>query len=70
MPLTVFDVKGISADRRKRIEMAVEAAGRDLTPAHEAWIAADPRRGGFKVLITGPHGLERSIYLSWMKARP
>jgi len=22
-------------------------------------IAADPFRGGFKVLITGPHGLER-----------
>ena len=27
---------------------------------HEAWIAADPFRGGFKVLITGAHGLERT----------
>ena len=62
MPITVFDVKGISADRRKRIEVAVEAAGRDLLPPHEAWIAADPLRGGFKVLITGPHGLERSVH--------
>jgi hypothetical protein len=25
---------------------------------------ADPLRGGFKVLITGPHGLERSISLA------
>jgi hypothetical protein len=28
---------------------------------HEAWIGADPLRGGFKVLMTGPHGLERSV---------
>jgi hypothetical protein len=55
LPITVFDVKGIPATRRERIE----AAGRQLVAPHEAWIAADPRRGGFKVLLTGPHGLER-----------
>jgi hypothetical protein len=61
VPITVFDVKGISATRREAIESAVEAAGRHLAGPHEAWIAADPFRGGFRVLITGPHGLERSI---------
>ena len=60
MPITVFDSKGIRATRRERIEAAVVAAGRQLTAPHEAWIAADPFRGGFKVLITGPHGLERT----------
>jgi hypothetical protein len=30
-----------------------------LAVPHEAWIAADPR-GGFKVLISGPHGMERT----------
>ena len=56
----MFDAKGIPANRRERIEAAVVAAGRQLTAPHEAWIAADPFRGGFKVLITGPHGLERT----------
>ena len=60
MPITVLDTKGIPATRRERIEAAVVAAGRQLTAPHEAWIAADPFRGGFKVLITGPHGLERT----------
>jgi hypothetical protein len=27
----------------------------------EAWIAADPARGGLRVLITGPQGFERSV---------
>ncbi len=27
----------------------------------KAWIAADPFRGGFRILITGPHELERSV---------
>jgi hypothetical protein len=61
MPITVFDVKGIPSTRRDRIEAAVVAAGRNLSAPHEAWIAADPFRGGFKVFITGPHGLERSV---------
>jgi hypothetical protein len=61
VPITVFDVKGIAADRRDAIRAAVEAAGRRLSAPHEGWIAADPLRGGFKVLITGPHGLERSV---------
>ena len=64
MPITVFDMKGIPATRRERIEAAVTAAGRGLTGPHEAWIAADPFRGGFKVLITGPHGLERAVFFT------
>jgi len=61
VPITVFEVKGIPATRRERIEKAVEAAGRHLAAPHEAWIAADPFRGGFRVLITGPQGLEQSV---------
>ena len=61
MPLTVFDTKGITATRRERIEAAVEAGGRHVGAPYEAWIAADPFRGGVKVLITGPHGFERTV---------
>jgi hypothetical protein len=60
VPITVFDVKGIPATRRERIEAAVEAAGRYVATPHEAWIAADPLHGGYKVLITGPQGFERT----------
>jgi hypothetical protein len=28
---------------------------------HEPWIAADPFNGEFRVLITGPHGFERTV---------
>jgi hypothetical protein len=61
VPITVFDAKGIPATRRESIEAAVEAAGRNLNAPHEAWISADPFRGGFKVLVTGAQGLERSV---------
>jgi hypothetical protein len=61
MPLTVFDCKGISATRRERIEAAVEAAGQHLAQPYEGWIAADPFRGGVRVLITGPQGFERTV---------
>ena len=61
MPLTVFDIKGIPGHRRERIEAAVVAGGKHVSGPHEAWIAADPFRGGFKVLITGPHGFERTV---------
>ena len=61
MPLTVFDCKGIPATQRERIEAAVEAAGRHLTRPFEAWIAADPLRGGVRVMITGPEGFDRSV---------
>ena len=60
-PITVFDVKGIPASSRERIDAAIVAAERKPSGPHEAWIAADPLRGGFKVLVTGPHGLERSV---------
>ena len=61
MPLTVFDCKGISAARRERIEAAVEAAGKNVAHPYEGWIAADPFRGGVRLLITGPHGFERTV---------
>jgi hypothetical protein len=60
MPLTVFDTKGIPATPRESIEAAVIAGGKHLTEPYEAWIAADPFRGGVRVLITGPHGFERT----------
>jgi hypothetical protein len=61
MPLTVFQVKGVPGHRRERIETAVIAGGRHASGPPEAWIAADPFRGGVKVLITGPHGSERTL---------
>ena len=61
MPVTVFDIKGIPGHRRKRIEAAVVAGGKHVSGPHEAWIAADPFRGGVKVLITGPQGFERTV---------
>lgn len=42
-------------------KVAVVAGGRHATGPHEAWIAADPFNGGFRVLITGPHGFERTV---------
>src|SRR4051812_40267032 len=57
MPLTVFDVKGISAARRERIETAVEFGGKHVTAPHEAWIATD-QQGRVRVIITGPHGFQ------------
>jgi hypothetical protein len=61
MPLTVFQIKGVPGHRRERIEAAVVAGGRHASGPHEAWIAVDPFRGGVKVLITGPHGFERTV---------
>ena len=61
MPLTVFDIKGVPGTRRERIEATVVAGGRHTTGPHEAWIAPDPFNGGFRVLITGPHGFERTV---------
>jgi hypothetical protein len=61
MPITVFDIKGVPGTRRERIEAAVVAGGRHTRGPHEAWIAADPFKGGFRVLITGPQGFERTV---------
>ena len=61
MSLIVFDCKGIPATRRERIEAAVEAGGRHVKEQYEGWIAADPFRGGVRVLITGPQGFERTV---------
>jgi hypothetical protein len=61
MPITVFDIKGLPSHRRERIEAAVVAGGKHTKAPHEAWIAADPFKGGFRVLMTGPHGFERTV---------
>ena len=61
VPLTVFDCKGIPATRRERIEAAVTAGGKHLAEPYEAWITADPFRGGARVVITGPQGFERHV---------
>jgi hypothetical protein len=58
MPLIIFDCKGVPASRRERIETAVEVGGRHAKESFEGWIAA-LRRG--RVLITGPHGFERTV---------
>jgi hypothetical protein len=39
----------------------VEAGGKHIGAPYEAWIAADPRRGDVRVLLTGPHGFERAV---------
>lgn len=64
MPITVFDAKGIPGHRRERIEAAVVAGGKHVTGSYEAWLAADPFRGGLRLLITGPHGFERTVTLA------
>jgi hypothetical protein len=61
MPLTIFDIKDVPGNRRERIEAALVAGGRRVRGPHEAWIAADPFKGGFRVLITGPQGFERTV---------
>jgi hypothetical protein len=61
MPLTVFSVKGVPGNRRERIEAPVIAGGKHASGPHEAWIAADPFTGGFRVLIMGQHGFEGTV---------
>jgi hypothetical protein len=61
MPLLIFDCKGIPATRRERIETAVEAGSRHIKEPYERWIAADPFRGGVRLIITGPQGFERTV---------
>jgi hypothetical protein len=62
--LIVFGTKGIPATRRERVEAAVEAGGRPAKESYEGWIAADPFRGGVRVLITGPQGFERTVMIA------
>jgi hypothetical protein len=70
MPLTVFALKGIPGHRRERIEAAVVAGGRHASGPHEAWIAADQFNGGFRVLITGAYGFERTVSFAPMTTPP
>jgi hypothetical protein len=39
----------------------LSAAGRRIAQPYDGWIAADPSRGGVRVLITGPQGFERTV---------
>ena len=64
MPIIVFDVKGVPGHRRERIEAAVVSAGKNVSRSYEAWIAADPSKGGFRLLITGPQGFERTVTIA------
>ena len=64
MPITVFDIKGVPGHRRERIEAAVVALGKNARGPHEAWIAADPFKNGFRVLITGPQRSEHAVVLA------
>jgi hypothetical protein len=41
---------------RRRWSLTADTCG-----PHEAWIAADPFSGGFRLLIAGPHGVERTV---------
>jgi hypothetical protein len=61
MPLTIYDVKGVPGTRRERIETAVVAGVKHLCDPYEGWIAADPFRGGVRLLITGAHGFQRDV---------
>jgi hypothetical protein len=61
MPLTIFDVKGVPGNRRKRIETAVITGGKHVSEPYEGWIIADPLRGAVKVVITGAHGFQREV---------
>jgi hypothetical protein len=64
MPIAIFDVKGVPGHRRERIETAVVAGGKHASMSYEVWIAADPFKGGIRLLITGPHGFERTLSLA------
>jgi hypothetical protein len=59
-----FRDTGHPRPRRQPIEEAGIAGEKHTTGPHEAWVTADPFRGGFKVLITGPEGLERMLALT------
>jgi hypothetical protein len=43
----------------------VVAGGKHARGPHEAWIASDPFKGGFRLLITGPQAFERILELAF-----
>jgi hypothetical protein len=51
----------VTGTRRERIEAAAVIVGEQSSGPHEAWIATDPFEGGFRVLITGPQGFDRTV---------
>ena len=56
-----FQFQGIAENTSRR---PIVAGGKHVSVLYEAWIAADPFRGGFRLLITGPHGFERTVALA------
>ena len=52
--------EGNPSDKTRAHRSRCRGGRKAIDGPDEAWIAADPFRGGFKVLITGPHGLERT----------
>lgn len=70
MPLTVFDIKGISGHRRERIEAAVVAGGKYTTALHEAWIAADDAMAGSGCSSRGRTTLNAPRRLRSTRIRP
>jgi hypothetical protein len=56
MPIAAFDMRRISGHRRERIEAVVVTGDKHLGGPHP-----DRFRGGFQVLITAPHGFERTV---------
>jgi hypothetical protein len=52
---------GLRSTRNHRVRS--QAGSKHFSVSYEAWIAADPIRGGLRVLITGPQGFERIVQL-------
>jgi hypothetical protein len=50
--------------------VALIAGGKHAIGPHEAWIAADPFRGGFKVLITGRRASSARWCSRWKMKSP
>jgi len=49
------------ATLRERIEASVEAGRRQVKEQYEGWIAADPFRVEWRVVITVPQGFELAV---------
>jgi hypothetical protein len=61
VPLIIFDVKGLPATRRERVEAAVAEGGKHIAGSYEGWISVDPFNDAVVVVITGPLGFERLV---------
>jgi len=59
MPILVFGMSGVPAHRRAGLEAVIEAAGRHVRGAHEAWVVWARGHNRFSIRITGPDGFFR-----------